>query len=71
MTLKIKKSIKVATDEQVYQLLKKDVTMTREQLAKETGETVRTVQRALDKLSVNGKIRRIGSNKTGYWKVIN
>lgn len=54
-------TIKVATDEQVYQLLKKDATMTREQLAKETGKTIRTVQRALDKLSVNGKIRRIGS----------
>lgn len=64
-------TIKVTTDEQVYQLLKKDATMTREQLAKETGKTIRTVQRALDKLSLNGKIRRIGSNKTGYWEVIN
>lgn len=45
--------------------------MTRKQLAKETGKTVRTVQRALDKLSMNGKIKRIGSNKTGYWEIIN
>ena len=64
-------TVKVVTDEQVYQLLKKDATMTREQLAKETGKTIRAVQRTLDKLSVNGKIRRIGSNKTGYWEVIN
>ena len=68
---KKKVSIKTTTDELVYQLLKKDATLTREQLANETGKTVRTIQRALDKLSLDGKIKRIGSNKTGYWEVIN
>ena len=50
-------------------MLKEDPTQTREKLAEKTGRTVRTIQRALDKLSGEGKIKRIGSNKTGYWKV--
>ena len=50
-------------------LLKEDPTQKREDLAEKTGKTTRTIQRALDKLSNEGKIKRIGSNKTGYWEV--
>ena len=50
-------------------LLKEDPTQTREALANKTGRTVRTIQRVLDKLTANGKIKRIGSKKTGYWEV--
>lgn len=57
------------TEAKVYLLLKEDPTQTRESLAKKTGRTVRTIQRALGKLSESGKIKRIGSNKTGYWEV--
>lgn len=60
---------KVATEDSVYQLLKENPTQTREELAKHLNKTVRTIQRALDKLSEAGKINRIGSNKTGYWEV--
>ena len=60
---------KVATEDSVYQLLKENPTQTREELAKRLNKTVRTIQRALDKLSEAGKISRIGSNKTGYWEV--
>ena len=60
---------KIPTEMKVYVLLKEDPTQTREKLAEKTGRTVRTIQRALDKLSGDGKIRRIGSNKTGYWEV--
>lgn len=62
---------RVPTDRKVYMLLKEDPTQTREALAQKTGKTVRTIQRALDKLSKEGKIKRIGSNKAGYWEVIN
>ena len=34
------------------------------------GKTVRTVQRALDKLSGEGRIRRIGTARAGYWEVV-
>ena len=61
---------KIPTEKKVYMLLKEDPTQTREKLAEKTGRTVRTIQRALDKLSADGKIRRIGSNKVGYWEVL-
>lgn len=62
---------RIPTDRKVYMLLKEDPTQTREILAQKTGKTVRTIQRALDKLSKEGRIKRIGSNKTGYWEVMN
>ena len=64
-----KADTKIPTEMKVYVLLKEDPTQTREKLAEKTGRTVRTIQRALDKLSGEGKIKRIGSNKTGYWEV--
>ena len=60
---------KISTEMKVYVLLKEDPTQTREKLAEKTGRTVRTIQRALDKLSGDGRIRRIGSSKAGYWEV--
>ena len=60
---------KISTEMKVYALLKEDPTQTRKKLAEKTGRTVRTIQRALDKLSSGGKIKRIGSSKAGYWEV--
>ena len=59
----------VPTDMLVYMFLKEDPTMTRDVMAARIGKSVRTVQRALDKLSAEGKIKRKGSNKRGYWEV--
>ena len=42
----------------------------REEMAGIMGKTVRTVQRALDKLSGEGRIRRIGTARAGYWEVV-
>ena len=61
---------KVATDVAVYALLKEDPTQTREMLALRTGKTVRTIQRALDKLVSEGRIKRIGSSRSGNWEVM-
>ena len=60
---------RATTDEIVYGLLKSDPTLTRDSLALSLNKSVRTIQRALDKLSQEGKIRRMGSNKKGYWEV--
>lgn len=62
--------IKMKTVDKVYMLLKEDPTQTRDALAEKTGKTVRTIQRALDKLADEGKIKRIGSNRAGYWEVL-
>ena len=66
----LKTEPKISTEMKVYMLLKEDPTQTREMLAKKTERTVRTIQRALDKLSREGKIIRMGSNKTGYWEIL-
>lgn len=59
----------IPTATKVYMLLKEDPTQTRATLAQKTGKTVRTIQRALDQLNAEGKIKRIGSNRVGYWEV--
>ncbi len=61
--------VKIATATKVYMLLKEDPTQTRENLAIKVGKTARTIQRALDKLSGEGRIKRIGSSRAGYWEV--
>ena len=60
----------IDTDYRILNLLKEKPDYTREILANKVGKTVRTVQRSLDKLTQAGKITRIGSDKTGYWEVI-
>ena len=58
------------TDKLVLNLLKENPTQTREELAKAIGKNIRTIQRALVKLSKGGKIKRIGSTRTGYWEIL-
>lgn len=65
--VKIKKP---STESEVFNLLRSDPKQTRLQLSAKLKKTVRTVQRALNKLSLEEKIRRIGSNKTGYWEIL-
>ena len=43
--------------------------LSKEKIAEKIGMSRATVTRALAKLVEAGKIQRIGSNKTGYWKV--
>ena len=51
-------------------LPKEALAQSRETLAGEIGRAVRTIQRALNSLSAAGKIKRAGSNKTGYWEIL-
>lgn len=59
------------TEIAVYDLLKVQPNLTREELALEISKTVKTVQRALDGLKKKGLISRIGSTRNGYWKTDN
>ncbi len=61
---------KIDTDKLVLNLLKENPTKTREELANDIGKNIRTIQRALAKLSKEGKIKRIGSARAGYWEVL-
>lgn len=44
--------------------------LTRKEMAAQIGKDVRTIGRAIKTLQENGRLRRIGSPKTGYWKLL-
>ncbi len=53
----------------VYAALKENPNQTKEELSKITGISRSTITRIFKELKKMGKIQRIASNKTGYWKV--
>ena len=53
----------------VYLALKKNYKMSAEELGKALGISSRMVRKHLASLRERGLIVRVGSNKTGYWKV--
>lgn len=57
------------TEKMVYELLKKQPNLTKEELALEISKTTKTVQRSLDGLKEKELITRIGTNRKGYWEV--
>jgi len=54
----------------VLELLKKNPSYTREDIKSIIGVSVSTVDRALRGLNNKGKIKRVGSDKTGHWEII-
>ena len=58
------------TEQAVFALLSEHPEYTRDELAEKTSKTVRTIQRTVDSLREKGLIERIGSDKTGQWKII-
>jgi predicted HTH transcriptional regulator len=50
--------------------LKKDKDATVSDLVDISGKSARTVNRAIASLKSKKLLERVGSNKTGYWKVI-
>lgn len=57
------------TPEAIMRLLAANPALTREQLADALGKDLRTIARALAKLQLAGKVKRIGSDKAGHWKI--
>ena len=60
---------KIKSRDIIISLLKKDGTLNTTSLASQIGITAKAVEKHLSKLKSEGIIERIGSNKTGYWKV--
>ncbi len=56
-------------DEQILNLIRKQRNITRARLSTELGVSDSTVKRAFKKLLDEGIITRIGSKRSGYWKV--
>jgi Fic family protein len=55
--------------QKVMLLLNENGNLTREELAERTGLSLGGIKKIINSLRENGFIERVGSNKTGYWKV--
>ena len=55
--------------QKVLMLLYENGNLTRDELAERTGLSLGGIKKIINSLRENGLIERVGSNKTGYWKV--
>jgi len=53
----------------LLQLISENTSVTYDELSEATGLTRKTIQRNIQTLKNSGLIKRIGSDKTGYWEV--
>ena len=60
-----------ANETKVYELLKKDNSINIEQIVATSKISRRTVIRILNNLKDYNIIKRVGSDKTGHWEIIN
>lgn len=59
------------TPDAILFLLNQTPTLTRQQLSEQLHKDVRTIGRAIKKLQEQGKLARVGSDKSGYWRTSN
>lgn len=62
--------IKLDVENEVLNLIKENATITMPEMAKKLGVAVRTIERSIKKLKLDSKLKRVGSNKTGYWQIL-
>ena len=58
------------TTEAIMALIRANPHITRVTMAEQIQKNVRTIGRAIKKLQEEGKLRRVGSDKSGYWELI-
>ena len=58
------------TPQVILSLVKENQQVTRQQMAERTAKDIRTIGRAIAKLQKAGKLKRIGSDKAGYWEIV-
>lgn len=58
------------TQQQIYDIITKNVNITYVLISKEINKSEETVRRNIKYLTENKLIERVGSDKSGYWKVI-
>lgn len=66
---KSREKMKVSNNMLILDMLKKKPSSGRETLSKELGLSTATISREMKTLQTLGLIERVGSKKTGYWKV--
>jgi len=58
------------TPDAIIALVQGDSSITRQQMAEKVGKDIRTIGRAIKKLQDEGKLQRIGSDKSGHWEAL-
>lgn len=58
------------SEKEVYELIKANSKITREDISNKINKNIRKVQRITNSLVLKGYILRIGNNRFGYWEVI-
>lgn len=58
------------TEKDIYNLIKDNPKITRNEMALKINKTIRTIQRITNSLVSKGYILRIGNNRFGYWEVL-
>lgn len=62
-------SVNLKTDMKIIRLIQQNPHITRQDLSSTIGKSIRAIDTQIAKLKKQGKLERIGSDKTGYWKV--
>ena len=62
-------SVNVSVKNQIIEVVGQFPDITVKELAKILSVTERTVYRQIEKLKTEGKLQRIGSDKTGFWRI--
>lgn len=57
------------TESLVLEIIRTNNRLNKSQIAKMIDKSEMTVQRAINKLMDEKLIKRVGSNKTGYWQI--
>jgi len=58
------------TPEAVLACIAENHDVTRQEMADQIGKSVRSVARAIKQLQESGRLRRVGSDKTGHWEIL-
>ena len=61
---------RVETPERIIELLRAHSHLTLVEVATQIGKSPRTIARATTKLTSEGRLRRVGPRKGGYWEVL-
>lgn len=60
---------RIKTEEQIIKLIKENPNHTTKSLAQSVGISPKGIEKQLSKLKAKGLIKRIGTNRGGYWEV--
>lgn len=58
------------TPQAIMACIQQDNSVTRLEMAERIGKDIRTIARAIKRLQEAGRLKRVGSDKTGHWEII-